>query len=229
MTTARRTRSSSPRKGAPAREPGRAYRGQTPEARRAARRERLVEAAIAVFGTTGFRGATVRQICGEAGLTERYFYESFDNQSSLFDAAYGRAVEALRVTLVQAVVAAPPGLGPMAESALRAFYGALQRDPRAARILLIEIYGAVDDLDRLYQRGVRDFAALVRGVIEANLRVEEAGLDAELLATAVVGASTHLATRWLLGGYRESIETMVANSLAIVLAVGRQLPGAPRV
>jgi hypothetical protein len=124
---------------------------------------------------------------------------------------------------VQAVASAPRGLEPMAEAVLRAFYGSLQREPRIARILLIEIYGAVEDLDRLYQRGVRDFASLVRGVIEANLSLDEAGLDADLVATALVGASTHLATRWLLNGYLEPLDTMVSSSLAIVLAVGRQL------
>lgn len=219
------SRAPSVRAGRPARraDPGRAYRGLSPEARRAERRAKLVAAAVEVFGTTGFQAATVRQICAAAGLTERYFYESFDNQSGLFDAAYDHAVEQLRATLVQAVVGAPPGFPAMSEAVLRAFYVFLQREPRLARILLIEIYGAAKDLERLYQRGVRDFATLVRGLIDANLRVDQAGLDADLLATAVVGACTHLATRWLQGGYRESIDMMVSNSLAIVLAVGRQL------
>lgn len=210
-------------------DPGRAYRGQSLEARRAERRARLVAAAVEVFGSTGFQAATVRQICAVAGLTERYFYESFDNRGSLFTAAYDAAIEQLRATLVQAVVAAPAGFAAMSEAVLRAFYGSLQREPRAARILLIEIYGATQDLGRLYTRGVRDFTTLVRGLIDAHLQVDRAGLDADLLATAIVGACTHLGTRWLLDGYRAHLDTMVANSLALVLAVGRQLgPAADR-
>lgn len=213
------------RKGRGRLDPGRAYRGLTPEARRAERRARLLAAAVEVFGTFGFRAATVRQICAAAGLTERYFYESFDNLGSLFVAAHDHGLDRLRATLVQAVVGAPPGFEAMAEAVLRAFFGHLQREPRSARILLIEVYGAAEDLDRLYQRGVRDFTALVRGLIDAHLRVDRAGLDADLLATAVVGATIHLATRWLLEGYRESLDAMVSNARAIVVAVGRPLAG----
>lgn len=206
---------------------GRAYRGLSPEARKAERRERLVAAGVEVFGTVGFRAATVRQICAAAGLTERYFYESCDNLAGLFEAAYDHAVDRLRAALMQAVVAAPPGFKAMAESVLRAFYGELQREPRLARIMLIEIYGAGLDRGRLYQRGVLDFAALVRALIDAHLQVDRAGLDADLVATAVVGACIHLATHWLIGGFREPLDTMVANSLAIVVAVARQIDTPP--
>lgn len=219
----------SPSPAAPARrgpgaDTGRAYRGLSPAARRAERRERLLAAAAEVFGTVGFQAATVRQVCAAAGLTERYFYESFDNQRSLFGEVYDHALEGLRAELMQAVAGAAGGFEARAEAVLRAYYEALQREPRRARILLIEVYGATEDWGRLYQRGVRDFAALVRGLLEADRRVTEAGLDAELLATALVGASIHLATRWLLDGYRESLATMVGNSLALVLAVGERLP-----
>jgi AcrR family transcriptional regulator len=226
MKSASRTRPRATR-AEPRADGGRAYRGLSPEARKAERRERLVAAGVEVFGTVGFQAATVRQLCAAAGLTERYFYESFDNQAGLFAATYDHAVDRLRATLMQAVVTAPSGFAALAESVLRAFYGELQRDPRTARIMLIEIYGVAFDRGRLYQRGVVDFAALVRALIDAHVRVDRAGLDADLLATAVVGACIHLATHWLIGGFREPLDTMVANSLAIVLAIGRQLGPQP--
>lgn len=202
---------------------GRAYRGLSSEARRAERRQKLIQAAVEVFGTVGFHAATVRQICAAAGLTERYFYESFDNQHSLFDAAYDHELDRLRATIVAAIAGAPRGFPQMIEAVMRAYYGILQREPRLARILLIEIYGAIQDMDRLYQRGVRDFAALMRGVIEANTRLSLGGVDAQLFTTALIGAVTHLATHWLLNGYRESLDTMVSNSLALILAVSDRL------
>ena len=50
----------------------------------------MVEAAITVLATQGER-ATMTAICHEAGLTERYFYESFANR----DAALVAALEAV--------------------------------------------------------------------------------------------------------------------------------------
>ena len=66
----------------------RPYRGVSPEERRTQRRSRLVEAAVAVYGERGYRNATVKAVCEQAGLTERYFYESFANSEELLIACF---------------------------------------------------------------------------------------------------------------------------------------------
>src|ERR1700710_181396 len=67
---------------------GRAYGGLALEDRVAARRARFIEAGIELFGTQGFRAATVRGICAAAGLTDRYFYESFASLEALLAEVY---------------------------------------------------------------------------------------------------------------------------------------------
>ena len=54
----------------------------------AGRRARFIEAGIEVFGQQGLRGATVRGVCAAAGLTDRYFYESFPSLEALLQAVY---------------------------------------------------------------------------------------------------------------------------------------------
>ena len=66
----------------------RSYRGQSQEQRRAERRARLIEGAIAVYGERGYHQATVKAVCEAAGLTERYFYESFANSEALLIDSY---------------------------------------------------------------------------------------------------------------------------------------------
>ena len=73
----------------------RRYGGVLPEERQRLRRAKLVEGAIEVFGTKGFHGATVREVCVAAHLTERYFYESFKTLPQLFLAAYSELREQL--------------------------------------------------------------------------------------------------------------------------------------
>ncbi|WP_419827487.1 TetR/AcrR family transcriptional regulator [Sphingomonas sp.] len=78
----------------------RRYGGVDPVERRSARRDRLIEAAIGLYGRQGYRNTGVRAVCQEAGLTERYFYESFVNSEALLAAAYdavvARLLDALR-------------------------------------------------------------------------------------------------------------------------------------
>src|ERR1700760_3307724 len=66
----------------------RPYGGLAMAERVAARRARFVEAGVELFGTQGFRGATVRGVCAAAGLTDRYFYESFATLEALLAAVY---------------------------------------------------------------------------------------------------------------------------------------------
>src|SRR5690606_15596861 len=66
----------------------RTFRGQSTDERKAERKARFIEAGIRVFGERGFHATTVREICGAAKLTERYFYESFENMSQLFIAVF---------------------------------------------------------------------------------------------------------------------------------------------
>ena len=55
----------------------RQFKGMSLTERKQARREKLIEAGIEAYGTHGFFSVTVKDICNEAKLTERYFYESF--------------------------------------------------------------------------------------------------------------------------------------------------------
>ena len=45
---------------------------------------------------------TVRDICLQAGLTERYFYESFKNSEKLFEALYNQQIALLEAQVLTA-------------------------------------------------------------------------------------------------------------------------------
>lgn len=198
------------------------------EERRAQRRVQLIAAGKKVMGEQGFQPTTVRQICRSAELTERYFYESFENLNELFNATYDLEIDRLRQVLTEAVVGANGDVEAMARAGMRAYYAFLKQDPQAARILLIEVYGTTQDMIRLYRRGVQDFAGLIRGIIEAAYpSTAKSLLDPGLLATALVGATIQLGIRWYLGGFEESEDSMVENSLTIITAVSEKLGQVP--
>ena len=59
-------------------------------ARRAATRDRLVEAALGVFAEKGVLGASVEEICEAAGFTRGAFYSNFASKDELCVAALQR-------------------------------------------------------------------------------------------------------------------------------------------
>jgi len=62
------------------------YGGKSARARVASRRHRLLAAGLELFGTQGYLRTTIDQVCAEAGLTKRYFYESFQSCEELLGA-----------------------------------------------------------------------------------------------------------------------------------------------
>ena len=57
----------------------RAYGGEGGDTRVARRRSALIDAGLDLLGADDVGAVTVRGVCRQAGLTARYFYESFES------------------------------------------------------------------------------------------------------------------------------------------------------
>ena len=220
MKPARKKSEARPRPAA-----GRRYRGASLAQRRAERRQRLIQAGVDTFGTRGYHGVTVREICAAAGLTERYFYESFRDREQLFSAVY----EQLNAQLQQKIVAAVAGAGAdpaqVARRGLRAYFEQTRSDPKGARIMLIEVFGVSADMDRLSRRTAIGFVEMVRRVLAPQMtaaRRRTLELDPDLLATGLVGGVIFSAMRWVLSGYAQPLEAVVDNAAAIFTSLLRK-------
>jgi AcrR family transcriptional regulator len=110
----------------------RPYGGVSADDRLAERRRRVLDAGLELIGTRGIAATTIADVCEEAGLTKRYFYESFatidELAGAVFDDVTGRLVEQ-----VAPAIAAGGGIDP--RPALTIYLGAVLGDPRLARLL----------------------------------------------------------------------------------------------
>lgn len=206
----------------------RRYRGLSPRQRRRERRERLLEAAVAEFGENGYQNATVRGLCARAGLTERYFYESFENREALLCEAYDHVLGRLWGRVQEAIRTAPGDDAPaLARSALRAFFGFMRDEPAAARVVLFEVLGVSAAVDQRYREAMQGFAGLIRELALPRLPAALAAhAEDDMLADGLVGAVVHIAMRWVLGGYRQSLTQVTESGLTIFRAVYVELASA---
>jgi len=209
------------------------FRGLAPEARRQQRRDRLIEAGIEAFGTRGFYSVTVREICAEAHLTERYFYESFRSLEDLFTAVFGCVNIELRQATLDALATPTGDPVAVAEAALRVFFKYVRDDPRRGRVLLIESANIGYTINQLTNEITRDYMELVRGFINTLFpSVEPRGLNPDLLSAGLIGANVRIATTWVQEGFQTSLENVLFTTLAIYRAMitqyGRAGSGMPR-
>lgn len=195
----------------------RSYRGQSQEQRRAERRSRLIAAALDVYGERGYHQATVKAVCEAAGLTERYFYESFANSEALLIDSFNAVTYSVLGEVLRAAEAAGRGKLVRSRAMLHAYFSALQRGPNAARVFLVEIRGVSPAVDRAFDDALR---AIGREV--ARMVAPGAAEHDELLQAGVVGGVISIALRWISNGYQPPIDTAVDSALRLgaVLATG---------
>ena len=215
----------------------RIYAGIDLTTRKAERKMRFIEAGIKIIGTNGYRSATLRTLCSEAGLTERYFYESFCSTETLFLAVLDHLTLDFKTRLLALIESHTRPQDSAAQSkeqnlvkqtdlarlALSLYFTEV-RNPLFARITLIEVLGMSPTVDQKYIENTREFSVLVTQIIRAiepDIRIEPQ--DEEIVGTALVGSIITAATGWMLQGYPYSIEQMVNNCLKILTGTARQL------
>lgn len=181
------------------------YGGMSAEERRHQRRTALIGAGLELFGTIGYPSVSVKRICDEAGLTQRYFYESFADREALLGEVYRHCVERLRSTTLDSAAAYLSAAGlpstgvptdsvaPLARLVLGAFVDALTQDRRVARIILIEVVGISQELEALRIGAIHDWADLILGFTSGE---DAADPRSRLAAIGFVGAFTQLLVDW---------------------------------
>jgi len=178
----------------------RPYGGVSAEDRRAERRRRLLDAGLELFGTTGIAATTIADVCEEAVLTKRYFYESFATIDDLARAVFGDVTERL-VQQVAPAVAAGDGVDP--RPALTVYLGAVLGDPRLARFL-----GAESRTPALADRQAAFGSRAVAVWFTAAPGVDDDSV-ARLRAHAFAGAIDEVTLAWTKGELDLTVEEVI--------------------
>jgi AcrR family transcriptional regulator len=188
---------------------GRSYRGVSAGERTAARRAALLDAALDLLGGDPPGNATMTAICERAGLTERYFYESFRTRDELLVAL----LDEVATEVLSSTVAALEGEGSpddLVRDALDALLGVLGDDPRKGRFALL----ASLEVPALRERRAVLLADFEQLLAERTRRLygERAWVapDDRIEALLFVGGLAELISAWIAGTVPASREQVVA-------------------
>lgn len=153
--------------------------------RQALRRNELISAGITLLGAADGPALTVRAVCRAAGLTERYFYESFTDRDVFVRAVYDEVCGAAMTALLSAQTP---------RAAVEQFVELMVDDPTRGRVLLL----APEREPVLVASGAEwmpDFIALIQRKLT---QIADPAVQ-EMVATGLVGALTALFTAYLNG------------------------------
>jgi AcrR family transcriptional regulator len=196
------------------------YGGQSAAERAAGRRERLLDAALELVGQSGWRALTVRGVCERAGLTSRYFYESFGDRDALAAAAFDTVAAEAAEAVLDAVLAAPDSAPEKARAAIGAFVDLVADDPRRAGVL----FGDAPEIAALTERRLqttRAFATLVAAQARAFYGIP-VGEDALVDTTAAMltGGLAQTLLAWTSGTLQTTRDQLVEHCATLFVAAG---------
>jgi AcrR family transcriptional regulator len=196
--------------------PDRLYGGKTAEERRGERREKLLDAAVELFGTVGFSATTIEMLCHAAQLHPRYFYEQFETREALLMAVYDDHVETVLATVLAALDRAPPDPRLRLEAGLRTFVDAVLQDERLARINYFEMVGVSTELEARRRAVLRAYADLITDQLATFDPSERLNVTHPRLgAVALVGAVDGLITDALAAEPRADREQVITTLLEL--------------
>jgi AcrR family transcriptional regulator len=195
------------------------------EQRRAERRARMVDAGLDVLGAEGIANMTMTAVCTRAGLTERYFYESFRNLDELLVELFDALARELAETIVQALESSPPDLLARCRAAGAALMTVLVEDQRKARIFAESIGSAA--LRERRDRAVRDFALLLADQMRrlSGVTAEHQQPHLELVTTMLVGGLAEAVAAWINGALSVTREDLIEDGARLAVAAAVMVRG----
>lgn len=202
-------------------ESGKPWRGQTSRERRDGRRRRLLDAALELFGTTGYAATSLTALCTQAGIAPRHFYELYAGREQLMADLYDEVVLELGRLVRDAQEAADLTVEARVTEGLRAAIDHQTQDPRRARVIQLEAIGVSPWLEQ-HRRAV--IASFATEAVEAQYRllVKDGQLRDEpfgQVAISLVGALDELLVHWLLAEPRTPSQALLPVASEVFLAV----------
>lgn len=196
--------------------PLRVYGGVTGSDRQAERRAMFIEAGLELLGSSdGDPSLTVRGVCRQAGLANRYFYESFTDRDELATAVYDHVVNEIATTALDAVTVVDEPERKV-RCGLTTIVRLIADDPRRGRLLFSPFLAGTPLADRRAE-STRLFTQLMG--TQARQVYGVGGARLELLSSFLVGGLTQTLTAWLDGGLDASESEIVEWCSEIFLAI----------
>jgi AcrR family transcriptional regulator len=156
------------------------------------RRDRILDAASAVFAEQGFEGARVDTIASRAGVNKAMLYYHVGDKTALYSAVLLRNFGRVRVALDEALASGGTARQRL-EAVITALTRMVQRHPDHPRMMLREIASGAASLEPEVLAAMLEVVGVVRALIaEGTSAGEFRAIDPVLTHLTLVGAVVFL-------------------------------------
>jgi TetR/AcrR family fatty acid metabolism transcriptional regulator len=189
-----------------------------------ATRQRLLDAAEAVFADKGYHGAAVDDIARVSDSSKGGFYFHFPNKEAIFLALIDSLTPRLEAAIERAISAEADPVAQL-DAALRTVFETFSSHRRLSKILLVEAVGLGHGFDEKLMLVRGRFAAMIQRRLDLAIQSGRISpVDSETVAWAWFGAINEIVTRWLVSGQPNRLEDAFPTLRALLLRSVGALP-----
>lgn len=200
----------------------RKWRGVDPDTRVAARRQRLIDAAIQLLSTEGIGGTSVRAVCARAALHSRYFYESFPGIDDLLVAVFDRLARDFLTEVTAAAEAAGSDPRARLQAAVQTAAAIVARQTPLVRILTVEAIGN-EQLNRRRIQMLHQIAATMESDAYRIYGLPAPGERIGTISSRFLAAGlAEVLVAWVDGELEGSVEELASDAMELMLAVSER-------
>jgi AcrR family transcriptional regulator len=192
------------RSDVPSGQRSRRWSGVPLEDRQALRRDELIAGGVQLLGGESGPRVTVRAVCRKAGLTERYFYESFTDRDEFVRAVYDDVCTRAMSALMSATTP---------REAVEQFVALMVDDPVRGRVLLLA--PAVEPV--LVRSGAEWMPSFI-DLLQHKLTQIVDPVRQKMVATSLIGGLTALFTAYLNGRLPATREQFIDYCVEMLLS-----------
>lgn len=194
---------------------GETYAGRSRRERAADRRERLVAAAVRLFAAREYDEVTVAEVCAQAKVSKRYFYECFADRQELLRTVHREQNDWLLAAVTAAAPKSPANLTELLHPMMTTLVRSLLAHPERARVIYLNAPRM-----ELRRRAAlhRDAELLGRLVRRATGRPRDRLRHDRLLLATVAGVS-EIVIDWLTRGMTDPPEPLAEHLTDLAVAI----------
>ena len=193
------------------------WAGSTMDQRRSQRREQLIAAARELLGTGD--AVSVRAVCRTAKLTERYFYESFDDRDALVIAAYEQVSQEAVVAVAEAVAGSDGSPEGVARAAVRVAVEQVVDDAARGHVLIV----APLTNPVLFEKR-EELVPILTALIREQLPGKTSESERDMVALGISGALVQIFYSYLTGRLVVERDAFVEHCVRLLLSAGAMWP-----
>lgn len=191
------------------------------------RREQLLASAFALIARDGYANTSIEQICQNAFVGNKAFYETFDSKEDCYIELLRQIAERIERHVVEILDDTTADTNEMVERLLSAFAHALVDDPRVAVVAFGECAGISPRVERQRRENRRWTATFLEEFWRRREFLESADsatFDFHALAVLTVGGLFEAVADWLHDHEadpesRPSIDTLISHLTGFMAVV----------